>query len=327
MSTGRIVGLALGLAAALGVGHLVTAGKPPAQVCEGKVRAEVAKVRADEPKAKDEEALVKGKRALEFIAAYDKGDAAAVAAIWTEDATYVDQTGRETKGRKAIEKLYARTFAEQKGAKLDIHITSKKMLTPDVALQEGITEVKLADGSPAFATAFAAVLVKKDGEWYIESCRDSAPRPPSNVKHFDDLDWLLGDWTGEATKGESARASYSWAENQNFIVSSFATTLDGLPVVGGTQWIAWDAIDKQIRSWSFYSGGGFGEAVWENDGGQWLIKTTARSAAGQKLSATNIVTKVDDDHCTWQMTKLTVDDKAMPDPKPVKMKRVKPPQS
>jgi len=55
--------------------------------------------------------------------------------------------------------------------------------------------------------------VKKDGEWYFESVRDSVPHPPSNAEHFEDLEWLLGEWTGEAEKGESAKASYAWAEN------------------------------------------------------------------------------------------------------------------
>ena len=73
-------------------------------------------------------------------------------------------------------------------------------------------------------------------------------------------------------------------------------------------------------------GGIGGRAVWTKDGDKWLLKTTARMAAGKKVSATNVLTKVDDDHFTWQMTKLTVDDKPMPDPKPVKMKRVKPVQ-
>jgi hypothetical protein len=44
------------------------------------------------------------------------------------------------------------------------------------------------------------------------------------------------------------------------------------------------------------------------------------------VSATNVVTKTDDDHMAWQMTRLTVDGASLPDPKAVKMKRVKPPQ-
>ena len=156
----RVMGLALGLAAALTIGHFVVTGKTPQDL--GKPIA-----KADEPKAKDEPELGKGKQAQEFIAAFDKGDAEAVAAFWTEDATYVDLDGRETKGRAAIEKLYEKVFAEQKGAKLAIHVTSVKLLTPAVGLEDGITEVTPAGGGLPSATAFSAVFLKKDGEWHI----------------------------------------------------------------------------------------------------------------------------------------------------------------
>ena len=195
-----------------------------------------------------------------------------------------------------------------------------------MALEEGITEVAPAEGGLGTTARFSAVLVKKDGEWYLQSVHDSVALPPSNAEHLEDLEWLIGEWTGEAEKGESAQATYEWAENQNFIVSSFATTVDGLPVVGGTQWIGWDAVDKQVRSWSFYSGGGWGEATWTKDGNTWTLRTTARTADGKKASATNIVTKTDDDHLTWQVTKLTVDGESLPDARPVKMKRVQPAQ-
>lgn len=331
---GPTIGVAFSLALLVGPAR---ADEPPREaqsVSEG-IRARSPRprvglpsepARAEEPKARDKEEPGKGKRAQEFIAAFNKGDAKAVAGFWMEDATYIDQVGREYKGRAAIEKMYEKAFAGRKGAKLDIHVISAKLVSPDVALEDGITVVTPADGGPSTAARFTAVIVKKDGEWYFESVRDSIAHPPSNSAHFEDLDWLIGNWTGEADKGESATASYSWAENQNFIVSTFATTLNGVPVVGGTQWIGWDAIEKQVRSWSFYSGGGFGEAVWTRDGDKWLLKTTARTAQGKKVSATNVLTKTDDDHVTLQMTKLTVDGNSLPDPKPVKMKRVKPVQ-
>jgi uncharacterized protein (TIGR02246 family) len=311
MKTRRRLALAMGLAAILAVGVFVAAGRPPAD--------------AEGPKAEEKEPSAKGRRAA-FIAAFDKGDAKTIASFWTPDATYIDQVGREYKGRTAIEQLYEKTFAARKGAKLAIHTTSAKLLSPDVALEDGITEVTPSGGGLGTVARFSAILVKKDGEWYLQSVRDSVVHPPSNAEHLEGLEWLIGEWTGEAEKGESANASYDWAENQNFIVSSFATTVDGVPVVGGTQWIGWDAIDKQVRSWSFYSRGGFGEAVWTKDGDKWALQTTARTADGKKASATNIVTKTGDDHMTWQMTKLTVDGESMPDPKLVKMKRVKPAQ-
>jgi uncharacterized protein (TIGR02246 family) len=301
-------GLVMCLGAVLVLG-LMQVGKMAAQQCG--------------PEIKAKEATGKGRRAKEFIAAFNKGDAKALAGFWTLTGDYTDMAGHKYRGRAALEKLYKKVFATRKGAKLTIIVTSTRQLSPEVILQEGITEVTPADGSPSTAAGFSAVLVNKDGEWYFESVRDSLVQVPSNAKHFEDIEWLIGEWTGEE-KGESARASYAWAENRNFMVSSFATTLNGLPVVGGTQWIAWDAVDKKIRSWSFYSGGGFGHAVWFKDGDTWTLTTTAKSAKGQKISATNLVTMVDNDHMTWQLTKLTVDGKAIPDPKPVKMKRAKP---
>jgi uncharacterized protein (TIGR02246 family) len=309
MKTRQRLVLALGLAALLAGGFVALRTVPAG---------------AEEPKP-EEKALDKERRDA-FIAAYDRGDARAVAAFWTPDATYVDPDGQEHKGRAAIEKMYEKVFADNKGAKLAIHVTEMKQLTPDVVLEDGITEVTPAGGGFPTAAGFSAVLVKKDGEWYVQSVHETEPQPPSNAEHLDDIDWLIGEWTGENEKGESASASYDWAENNNFIVSTFATTLDGIPVAGGTQWIGWDAADKQIRSWSFYSGGGFGEALWTREGNQWALKITARTAAGKKVTATNLVTKMDNGHLTWQVTKLTVDGASVPDLNPVKLKRLQPAQ-
>jgi len=320
MSAWSRLGLVLGLVAIVAIGSYVTSRRGPVVAEEPSARQKEDSTEDKNGSAKDKESAKE--RRAEFIAAFNKGDAKAVAGFWTEDATYVDQVGQEYKGREAIQKLYEKVFEARKGAKLAIHLTASKQLSPDVALNDGFTEVTPADGGPGTTARFTAILVKKDGEWYLQSVRDSVAYPPSNARHLEDLAWLIGEWAGE-DKGESGSASFHWAENENFIVSEFNTTLNGIAVYGGTQWIAWDAIDKQIRSFSFYSGGGFGEAVWSKDDNKWSVKTTARTANGQKVSATNVVTKTDNDHVTWQMTKLIVDGKSLPDPKPVKMKRVK----
>jgi uncharacterized protein (TIGR02246 family) len=303
--------LALGLGAVLAAGGLVTVSRPSAG--------------AQEQKAGAKEQPAKGRREA-FIAAFNKGNAKAVAAFWTPDATYVDQVGHEHKGRAAIEQLYEKVFAARKGAKLAIHVTAAKQLSPDVTLEDGFTEVTSAEGGPPTVARFTAVLVKQGSDWYLQRVQDAVAHPPSHAEHLENLEWLIGEWTGESTKGESAAATYDWAENQNFIVSSFATTLNGVPLVGGTQWIGWDAAEKQVRSWSFYSHGGFGEATWTGGGGKWAMKTIARMGDGKKVTATNILTRTDDDHMTWQMTGLTVDGKSLPDPQPVKLKRVNPAQ-
>jgi uncharacterized protein (TIGR02246 family) len=263
------------------------------------------------------------KNAEAFVAAFNKGDAAALAEFWTADADYVDQAGRTVKGKKNIEKNYEKLFAERKGAKLFINVTSRRFLKPDLAIEDGITEVLPADGGPPTNARYTAVHIKQDGQWLLASVRESVPQPPSNFEHLEALEWLVGDWEDEAEKGASAKFSYSWAENKNFLVASFATTLNNVPVAGGTQWIGWDAAGKQVRSWAFDASGGFGEGLWSRDGKAWSIKSTITTRDGQKITATNIVTKVDADHFTWQSTKRAADGKPIPDTEVVKLKRLK----
>jgi uncharacterized protein (TIGR02246 family) len=274
--------------------------------------------RADEGKE-----APKSKRAQQFIEAFDKGDAKAVAGFWTADGDYIDPSGRQFKGREAIEKLYAKAFDESKGAKLSITLDSQREVTPDVAIHEGVSEVTPPDGGPPALGRFTAVLVKKDGEWYFEHVRESTFTPPANSQHLEGIAWIVGDWEGTGEKGAVETVSNSWDDNENFIVASFATLLKGVPVAGGTQWIGYDAVDKTVRSWSFYSNGGFGEAVWTQDGNKWSIKAKAHTGDGKKVEVTNVLTKVDDDNATWQRTHLTVDGKEQPDGPVVKLKRVK----
>jgi uncharacterized protein (TIGR02246 family) len=274
--------------------------------------------RAEDSKAKD--ALKQ--RAEEFTKAFDKSDAQALAAFWTEDGDYIDQAGTVLSGRKEIAAAYEKQFAAARGAKLHITTTALRV-KGDMALEDGTTEIVYPGDVPPTGARYTAVHVKKDGQWYLASVRDAILVAPSHHGHLAELAWLAGDWTGEADKGEVAKASYSWAENDNFLVSSFATTLKEVPVGGGTQWIGWDAVAKHIRSWAFTSNGGFTEGSWSRDGNTWTGKVTATTPDGKKGAATILLTRVDDDHLTWQSTKRTLDDKPIPDSDVIKMKRVK----
>src|SRR5438105_3388505 len=75
---------------------------------------------AEGPKGNSEEAKALRKRAEDFVAAFNKGDADALGAFWTEDSDHIDQVGRERKGRRAIVEAYRKLFAARKGIKLNI---------------------------------------------------------------------------------------------------------------------------------------------------------------------------------------------------------------
>jgi uncharacterized protein (TIGR02246 family) len=271
--------------------------------------------------ANDEAAIKKNAEA--FIAAFDKGDAQAVAAFWTPDGDYVDETGRHMKGREEIEKAFAEFFSENKGLKARIHTESLRFVTPDVAIEDGVTSVSEPDGGPPSRARYTVVHVKKDGQWQLSSVRDTPYAPPSNYEHLKELEWAIGDWANESDKGGAARVSFEWAEGQNFIHGTFTDTFKNIEISGGTQTIGWDPIKKQLRSWTFDEDGGFGEATWTRDGDRWVIKSVLVLPDGKKVAATNIVTHVDADAITWQSKDRTVDGKPVPDIKEIKMKRAK----
>jgi len=270
---------------------------------------------------KEEAALQKAAEA--FVAAFNKGDAQAVAAHWAPDGDYIDQEGKLLKGRKAIEKAMQGFFAENKGAKLRINIGSVRLVSPTTAIEDGTTDVIPADGSVPHRARYTIVHVKQDGQWLLASVREAAYTAPNHSEHLRGLEWLIGGWADEAEKGEVAQVHFSWSDNGNFIISSFSTSIKGVPIGGGTQWIAWDPAMKRIRSWTFQSSGGFAEAVWTQDSNKWLSKTTATLPDGKKVTATNIVTRVDANTVTWQSTGRMVDGKAVPDSPAVRMKRLK----
>jgi hypothetical protein len=61
--------------------------------------------------------------------------------------------------------MYEKVLADDKGAKLAIHVTSPKPVTPDVVLEDGATEATPAGGGFPDAAQFSVVLGKFDGEW------------------------------------------------------------------------------------------------------------------------------------------------------------------
>jgi uncharacterized protein (TIGR02246 family) len=262
-------------------------------------------------------------KAKALIAAFNNGDAAAMAAFWTENGDYVDEGGRRYQGRKAIEEYFRKLFSAAKGAKLRVHRTAFRVVRPDLAIGDGIMEVFPPGGGPTSSARYTAVQVKQDGQWLFESVREAVVTPPSQAEKLEDAAWLIGDWADEGKKGALTHLSFSWAENNNFIVNHFATTLQDVPLAGGTQWIAWDAAAKSIRSWVFDSTGSISESTWTRDGDRLVSKTRTTLPDGKTASSTNIVTRIDADHMSVQWTQRAVNGKPLPDTKVVKLVRVR----
>jgi uncharacterized protein (TIGR02246 family) len=273
-------------------------------------------------KAKEEAELRKNAEA--FVEAFNRGDAKALAAFFTDDGDMIDQEGHPVKGRKAIEEAYTKLFNGTKGSKLFITITGLRVARPDLALEDGFTEVVPADGGPPSSARYTVVHVKQEGKWLLESVREAIAVPPNNTERLEDLGFLIGEWTEDVDKGGNAKAAYAWDEHQNFIVNNFDITAKDVSIAGGMQYIGYDAAAKKPRAWTFLFNGGFAEGVWTKEGdNKWKIAVAGTGREGKTVAATNVFTKIDDDHFSFQFVDRVVDGKKLEDDKPVKMKRVK----
>jgi uncharacterized protein (TIGR02246 family) len=282
---------------------------------------DTAPARSQKDNAEAEAALLK--KAESFVACFHKADAKGLAAHWTSDGDYTLQTGKTLKGRTAIEKAFQEFFAEHTDYKLRIDISSMRFVTPDVCIEDRTASVLPPDGAPPSRARYTNVHVKRNGGWYLSSVRDAVYAPPTNRHHLSELEWLIGSWADTNDKGEVARATYTWGENENFILSEFTTTFKQFAIGGGTQRIGYDPSARQLRSWVFERDGGFGEGRWTRDGNRWTIKAAATHPDGKKLAAINTIVRVGPDTLTWESRQRTADGQAIPDVKPITMKRVK----
>ncbi|MCA9068196.1 MAG: SgcJ/EcaC family oxidoreductase [Planctomycetaceae bacterium] len=270
--------------------------------------------------AQDKEAIAK--KAEAFVEAFHKGDAKALAAFWIPEGDYTSQTGRAMKGQDAIEKAFKKFFAENKALKLGIESESLRFVTPDVAIEDGVSTVLSPDGTPPSRVRYSNVYVKRDGEWYLSSMRDTPYVAPSNYEHLQGLEFAIGSWSGKGSDGEEGQLTVSWAENQNFVHAVFSTSVGGVSVSSAHHIIGWDPLKKTVRSWIFDRTGGFGEAAWTLNGKKWVLKTTSVLQDGNKASATYVLTRVDENTVRLQAKDQTVDGETIPDGKDMTLKRI-----
>jgi uncharacterized protein (TIGR02246 family) len=257
-----------------------------------------------------------------FVAAFNDGDADAVAALWTEDGEYFIGSNA-VKGRPAIAKLYEEFFRANPGSKMTVKVDSVRMLAPTVALEQGSATVKSESNDSSSASSYSAVHVKQGQKWLMASVRELDAPMSTNNEPLQEIAWLVGDW---AARGDVAKVEvkYDWMVNKRFlrgetVVRSNDGT-DELPA--GVQIIGRDPLTGQIVSWFFDADGGHGYGVWTSDGSRWLIQTQGATSDGAPTTATNLIDLVNDGVLSWQSANRTVGDQTLPDSKEIVIERV-----
>lgn len=264
----------------------------------------------DDRQSADEMAIRKAVEA--YVAAFNKGDAKALAALWAPEAVYTNPlTNEDVVGREAIEGQFAGIFEGAKGARLESTTLSIGFVSPNVAVEQGLAKVILADQVPE-ESQYSAVYVKRDGQWLLDRVTEEVvPVVISHYEHLKALEWMVGSWVDQDDEA-TVITECNWTRNNNFLTRSFTVQVGDQINMAGMQIIGWDPAEKRIRSWVFDSDGGFGQAIWTKKDKSWHIQQTGVLPDGRKSSVVNIITYVNDNTCTLQSVNRTVDGELLP---------------
>lgn len=262
-----------------------------------------------------------------FSEAFNAHDAKTVAALFTAQAEITNQAGHVTRGREAIQETFGKLFAAHSEVKIRFEIESMRFLSPDLAVEEGVSIMTNASENGDLAPhhdRYTITHAKVDDKWLVASARDWPAKPLSGQEQLQQLEWLIGEWVDE--NGETlVHTAYHWSADKHYLLSEYSVQRQGQPAVQGTQRIGWDPRFQKLHSWTFDTAGGFSEGLWSRSGDQWIVKITGVAADGQSRSATNILTRLSKDHASYQSRDRVVGGAVMPDMHEVPIVR-KPPQ-
>jgi uncharacterized protein (TIGR02246 family) len=231
------------------------------------------------------------------IAAYEKalggGDPQAIAKFWTADGDYAGPSGRVVNARKAL----AGGSFDGSTPQLKLKTESLRMVTADVAQEDGICELTSAGAKPIYRGHYSAVWVRQQGNWLLSSLRETVAPPTSGRDRLAALEWLVGQWTTE-DDGATITVTGNWIDNKMYLLRDIVVERDGRVIHRVSQRIAWDPLTRQIKGWTFDADGSLAESVWIRQEKSWLVRSNGATRDGQTTSARNVYSDITDDAFT-----------------------------
>jgi uncharacterized protein (TIGR02246 family) len=258
--------------------------------------------------------------ATAFANDFNRGDAQAVAAHWTEEGDYVNENGLRFHGREAIREEYADFFALNPGVRIQLTVDSVRLVSENTAVEDGRATIAPLPSGPPAHSRYTAVHLKKDGRWLMSSVRDSRVELPSHHGRLEDLGFLVGTWSAE-NHGAHVEVTCRWIANKNFLERTTSVREGGHQVSSATQIIGWDPIADQIRSWLFTSDGGHSTGTWTPHDSGWTIETIGVLMDGTLTGAVNVLSRLDDNAVAWRSVNRMKGDIRFPDMEEIVLKR------
>ncbi len=264
--------------------------------------------------------------AEKFVTIYNAHDAKGVSELFSPKAEFTDEAGNLIKGREAIQDDFAKMFTDNPECRIGLEISSIRILTPHIAIEEGEVRGQAAPDQPENVSNYVAVHVKLEDRWQIASVSDYEAEAPSPTAHdvLEELSWMLGDWVDESPDAIT-RTSCHWDESGNYLLHEFVLEISGARSSNGTMRIGWDPLTGQLRSWTFDADSGYSSGLWSQIDDEWTLKSQGVNGEGQATSATVVFRYVDEDTMTWRAYDRFVGGETVPDVPELVIKRLAPP--
>lgn len=309
----------------LGLGLIVAATGLPV-VAQTATKTEKPKAAADakgvDKKERDELAAIR-KASQEFINAFNRADAKAIAALWTKDGDYTTASGEVVSGREGIEKAYAEFFAANPDAKIQLVLDSLRLLSDTAAIEDGRVILETAVVASAGTTRYFVVHIKSNGQWLMSSVRDTQVDAAPAERDLDDLAWLIGTWSAEEY-GSATESVCRWVADQKFLERTYTVKHPDGKTSSGIQLIGYNPQGGHLQSWNFSSDGGFATGIWMPQENGWSAEMVGTTGDGISTTAVNLIRRLDDNAYSWQSVSRTADGVPLPDTTEVVNKRSTP---
>jgi uncharacterized protein (TIGR02246 family) len=268
----------------------------------------------DSSRDADREDILQSGRA--FTAAFEKGDANAVAVLWTEQGEYESEDGTMFRGRTAIKEAFAAHFKGRPIGRMDILVENIRFPSRDTAIEEGLIR-SMADNTLPNSSRYRVLHVREDGKWQIALCREWGVAD----NRMADLDWLIGTWRGQGKDHEMV-ISFAREKDGPFIVGEFTATTAGKKVSLGSMKIGLDPASGQFISWHFDQDGGYGHGLWLRERNHWVVDSHGIQGDGAETAAVNVLSRFGNDELGWRAIDRMVAGKAQPESPPMRLKRI-----
>ncbi|MEX1049721.1 MAG: nuclear transport factor 2 family protein [Akkermansiaceae bacterium] len=254
--------------------------------------------------------------AADFVTAYNKRDAAAIAALFTEEGEMADITGTKlTSGRGEIQARYEEIF-DGTPALMALEVGSVRIVAANLAIEDGIVHITPAadEEHPPRSFSYTAVLMKNaENIWQIASTRDLADVTTADGNLAELANTLKGEWTSRTSDGVQLDLAFGWdATGKSVVGETLTTTADSEPQTGSVR-LGWNAAKKSIVSWIFDAKGGVTEGVWTPTAGGWLVRVEGTTAEGETITLNQKLTAEGENTLIWSATNRVVNGELQPD--------------